>query len=248
MTGPRPTTVVAVVGTGTDVGKTWVGAQLLRSWGRAGLAVAARKVAQSHEAGEAATDAAVLGAASGEPPEAVCPPALSFPVPMAPPMAAAVLGRRPPLLADLLGALRWPDRRVDVGLVETVGGLRSPQADDGDALDVLGALAPDRVVLVAAAGLGAVHAVRCAVDGLTAAGLAPAAVVLDRHDEDDDCHRRTVAWLVHRDRLPVVAVAGQPVTGAPGAARPSADGGPWLQASPDGALGALAASLVPTLR
>lgn len=242
MSGTRPGTVVAVVGTGTDVGKTWVGAQLLRAWVGAGLVVAARKVAQSHAAAEVVTDAAVLGAASGERPEAVCPPTLSFPVPMAPPMAADVLGRPRPLLADLVEGLRWPDRRAGAGLVETVGGLRSPQAHDADAVDVLRSLAPDRVVLVAAAGLGAVHAVRCAVDGLGAAGMTAAAVVLDRHDPGDDCHRRTAAWLVDDDRLPVVlvptAVAAQ---GAPG---PAGATGIALRPPVDGALAALASRLV----
>jgi adenosylmethionine-8-amino-7-oxononanoate aminotransferase len=37
---------------------------------------------------------------------------------------------------------------------ELAGGVRSPQAHDGDAVDLLGTLEPDLVVLVAEAGVG----------------------------------------------------------------------------------------------
>ena len=146
LTGVRPRRLVAVVGTGTDVGKTWVAARLLTDLRAAGLRVAARKPAQSFEPGDdpAGRDAAVLGAASGEAPERVCPPHRWYEVPMAPPMAAEALGRPPFTIQDLMSELRWPPpsdapasvdaESVDVGLVETAGGVRSPLAADGDAV------------------------------------------------------------------------------------------------------------------
>ncbi len=150
-----------VVGTGTDVGKTWVAARLLTDLRAAGLRVAARKPAQSFEPSDdrATLDAAVLGAASGESPESVCPAHRWYEVPMAPPMAAEVLGRPAFSIGDLEAELRWPDEAVEVGLVETAGGVRSPLAADGDCLALCGALAPDAVVLVADAGLGTINAV-----------------------------------------------------------------------------------------
>ena len=45
----RPRRLVLVVGTGTDVGKTWVSAHLLATLRAAGLTVAARKPAQSFD-------------------------------------------------------------------------------------------------------------------------------------------------------------------------------------------------------
>ena len=91
----RPQRLVVVVGTGTDIGKTWVSARLLTALRQAGVTVAARKPAQSFDAGEdpAGLDSALLGAATGEPSETVCLPHRWYPVAMAPPMAADVLGR-----------------------------------------------------------------------------------------------------------------------------------------------------------
>ena len=81
-------------------------------------------------------DAAVLGAASGEPAEVVCAPHRWYETAMAPPMAAEALGRPAFTIADLVDELRWSvgpaDPALDVGLVETAGGVRSPLAADGD--------------------------------------------------------------------------------------------------------------------
>jgi dethiobiotin synthetase len=187
---------VAVVGTGTEVGKTWVTAELVRA--AAGRRVAARKPAQSFDEGP--TDADVLAAATGESPEVVCP--RSYPVPLAPPMAAEVLGLAVPTLAELAD-LTWP-AGVDVGFVETAGGVRSPIAADGDCVDYTRLLAPDLVLLVADAALGAINAVRLCVAALD--GL-PVVVRLNRFDPTDDLHRRNLEWLGGRDGLDVVVDA-----------------------------------------
>ena len=199
----RPDVLVVVVGTGTEIGKTWVAARLLEQWRRAGLRVSARKPAQSFEHGEDTTDAAVLGAASGERPEVVCLPERSYPAAMAPPMAARALGRPPVSLGDLRAELRWTNPPPQVGLVETAGGLRSPQAEDGDALDLCMLLRPDAVVLVADAGLGTINAVRLCTDALSARGLS-CSVVLNRYDEGASLHAANRGWLRDRDGLGVV--------------------------------------------
>lgn len=194
-----------VVGTGTEVGKTWVAARLLEDLRGAGVTVAARKPVQSFGAGDApdATDAAVLGRATGEDPVAVCPAARWFPVPMAPPMAAEVLGREQFSLADLVAELQWPPG-VGVGLVESAGGVRSPLACDGDSADLAPLLDPDVVVLVADAGLGTINAVR-----LSAQALAPDVVVLNRYRADEELHRRNADWLERRDGQRVVRLPGE---------------------------------------
>ena len=215
----RPERVVLVVGTATEVGKTWVACRLARALRRRGLIVAARKPAQSYDAGDdlSATDAALLAHATGDHPAAVCPQHRWYPVAMAPPMAAEVLGRPPFTVADLVGELAWPPA-VGVGLVEAAGGVRSPLAVDGDALALAGALRPDRVVLVADAGLGTINDVRLSTAALSAVRR-PVTVVLNRFDTGDDLHVRNHDWLTGVDGLDVVTDAHDlvaPVVGWPG--------------------------------
>ena len=197
----RPATLVAVAGTATAVGKTWVTARIIEELRARGISVSARKPVQSYGPDEAgATDADVLAAASGESATDVCAAHRWYPAAMAPPIAASVLDRASPRLAELLGELRWPSPAPDVGFVETVGGVRSPVADDGDSRDLIDGLDPDGVLLVAGAGLGAIDATR-----LAAGALAPRTVTvhLNRYRPQDVVHRRNLEWLRDRDGLAV---------------------------------------------
>jgi dethiobiotin synthetase len=199
----RPARLVLVAGTGTGVGKTWLAARLLTDLRAGGTTTAARKPAQSFDPGPEPTDADVLAGASGEAPTTVCPAHRWYERAMAPFMAAEVLGRPPPLLEELVAELAWPEPGVDVGIVESAGGARSPiTADGGDTVDLALRLDPDLVVLVADAGLGTINAVRLCLAAL--AGL-PTAVVLNRFDTGDDLHRRNRAWLADHAAAPVLA-------------------------------------------
>ena len=128
-------------------------------------------------------------------------------------MAAEALGLPTFSTADLIGELAWPPGRVQVGVVESAGGVRSPLASDGDTTDLLVGLGPDVVVLVADAGLGTINAVRMSMDALATATHAtrpvPVVVVLDRFDGGHDIHRRNRAWLVERLGYRVVALPGE---------------------------------------
>lgn len=195
-------TLVVCTGTGTEVGKTWIGARVLESVRESGEPVAARKPVQSFDPESAEpTDADVLARATGEQPEAICPPHRWIPVAMAPPMAAQALGRPPFTIADLVGELRWPAPEPHVAWVEGVGGVRSPLAGDGDTTDLCRLVRPDVVVLVADAGLGTINAVLLSVGALD---RWPVIVVLNRFDESDDLHVRNHAWLVDRAALDVM--------------------------------------------
>jgi dethiobiotin synthetase len=199
--------LVVCVGTHTEVGKTWTGAAVLADLRARGRTVAARKPAQSFDPDDGQPlDADVLGDATGEPGDVVCAPARTYAVPMAPPMAAAALGRPVPTLADLLDEVRWPEPEVDVAWLETVGGPRSPIGSDGDAVDVVAALHPRKVVLVADAGLGTINAVRLSVGPFEELGHEPI-VLLNRFDPNDDLHRRNAAWL-HELGIAAVLSAG----------------------------------------
>lgn len=181
-----------VTATGTEVGKTWTACGLATELRRRGTVVHARKPAQSFSPDERGrTDAELLAAATGEDPEQVCPAHRWYEVPMAPFMAADVLGRPRVTTADLATETE-PLPAEGVTLVEGAGGPRSPLAHDGDVIDLARALGIGRAVLVADAGLGTINAVRLCVDALT--GL-DTVVFLNRFDASDDLHRRNRSWL-----------------------------------------------------
>jgi dethiobiotin synthetase len=205
--GMRPERLVLVTGTGTEIGKTWVACRLAVAIRDRDLAVAARKPVLSYDPTDdlAASDAVLLARATEETPEAVCPPHRWYPVAMAPPMAAEVLGRPAFTIAELVAEIVWP-RGTAVGLVEAVGGVLSPLAEDGDSVTLAEQLVPDLVVLVADAGLGTINAVRLTVEPLA---QWPTTVVLNRYDPMSDLHRRNRAWLVDREHLDVVISAEQ---------------------------------------
>jgi dethiobiotin synthetase len=198
--------VIVVAGTGTEVGKTWVAARLATTLRDRAVTVQARKPAQSFEPDDPAegTDAALLGAATGEDPTTVCPPHRWYPTAMAPPMAADVLGRERLVLADLVDELAgsWGDGPADIRMVELAGGIWSPIAHDGDCLDLTAALAPGHIVLVADAGLGTINSIRPAVAAL--APVAPVTTLLNRFDPGSELHRRNLGWLRERDGFEVV--------------------------------------------
>ncbi len=201
--------LVVVLGTGTDVGKTWVSAQVARLLVAAGVPVSARKPVQSYDPGDLSTDAHVLAAATGEDHDAVCRLDRRYEVAMAPPMAADHLGREPFTIAQLAGELTWPiDPSPVVSLVETAGGLLSPMAADGTSLDLVEEVQPDFVVLVADAGLGTINSVRLAMAAIDRAShIATTIVVSNRFDGEEEIHRRNLDWLTNADGFDVVTSA-----------------------------------------
>jgi dethiobiotin synthetase len=201
----RPKRLVVILGTGTDVGKTWVSCQILLHARSIGLAVAARKPVQSFSAQDlatgVATDADLLAVASGEAVTDVCPRHRWYPQAFAPPMAAAFLGLPPFDAAELLTELAWPPSVVDLAVVETAGGVRSPLAQDADNVDFAKLVQPHTAVLVADAGLGTINAVRLSVGALLPL---PVIVFLNRFDANEELHRRNRDWLAIHDGLDLI--------------------------------------------
>ncbi|MDY6945892.1 MAG: dethiobiotin synthase [Pseudomonadota bacterium] len=196
----RPSLLIGVIGTGTEVGKTWVTAQLLATLKLRGARVAARKPVQSYAPDDINTDAARLAGASGEDVADICPAHRCYPLALAPPMAAQALGRGPVLMAEIISEIRWP-ANVAIGFVETVGGVRSPLTGDGDSLDLLRRLEVDRLLLIADAELGTINAVRLT---LAAVGSTPTMVFLNRFDRDNELHEMNRRWLIEQDQLTVI--------------------------------------------
>jgi dethiobiotin synthetase len=205
----RPDLLVVIAGTGTEVGKTWVGCQLVAELRARGLGVSARKPVQSFDPAAGLTDADLLAEVTGAPVSDVCAPHRWYPIAMAPPMAAEHLGLAPFTLADLVAELHWP-AGAEVVLVELAGGPGSPLADDGDGTDLVELLRPDLVVLVSGAGLGILSDVRLAA---RAFGLQQLIVYLNRYDASEELHERNRRWLTERDGM-VVTVGPQQLADA----------------------------------
>jgi dethiobiotin synthetase len=196
----RPSLLIGVIGTNTEVGKTWVTAQLLATLKLRGARVAARKPVQSYGPDEIDTDAARLAGASGEEVTDICPAHRWYPLALAPPMAAHALGRGPVWMSEIIKEIHWPEK-VDIGFLETVGGVRSPVACDGDSLELLRRVAVDRILLVADAKLGTINNVRLT---MAAVGSTPTIVYLNRFEPGNELHELNRRWLIDQDKLTVI--------------------------------------------
>jgi dethiobiotin synthetase len=199
---PHPDTFIMVLGTATDVGKTWTICRLIESLRRRNMTVAVRKLIQSFDPDDPRpTDAELLAAASGEDVYAVCPEHMWFPLPLAPPIAALELGLEPPLRSEVISGYLWTEN-TDVGIVEGVGGLMSPIAIDGDNITLIEYLIPDHLLIVTDAGLGTINAVNSAIAALDArqalTDVEQITVFLNLYDESLALHRRNREWLYLR--------------------------------------------------
>lgn len=201
-----------IAGTGTEVGKTYVGAMIARALTAAGKRVGVYKPAASgcRTVGDelASDDALLLWEAAGRPAtlEQVCPQ--KFLAPLAPPLAAAAEGRRVDPVRLRTGLEFWREN-FEVTLVEGAGGLMSPLGDEDYNIDLAADLGLP-LVIVAANELGVINATLQTV--ITARAKAPklplAGVVLNQTAErPGDVSLATNAnELRRRCDLPLLAV------------------------------------------
>ncbi|MBK7535957.1 MAG: dethiobiotin synthase [Myxococcales bacterium] len=169
--------IIAVVGTGTGVGKTHVATALLTALRARGQAAVGWKPVESGVTGAQGEDERLLALATGE-----VTPTLRLRAALAPNLAARLAGVTldSRALATMLGELsaRWPCL-----LLELAGGLFSPLDDELDNAEWLAALPSAlrgelRLVLVAPDRLGVLHDVSAACRAAAGLGLAPATIVL----------------------------------------------------------------------
>ena len=173
---------VFITGSGTDVGKTFVAAGLVRALRRAGREVAALKpVVSGFDPSVAAdSDPGVLLAALGR---AVTPEAVAeiapwrFRAPLSPDMAARLEGRT----VDVDAVVGFCRERIaateGVVVIEGVGGVMVPLDDRRTVLDWITALDVP-AVLVSGSYLGAISHTLCALDVLVRRRVSVAAVVV----------------------------------------------------------------------
>jgi dethiobiotin synthetase len=209
-----------ILGSGTDVGKTWVTCRLLERLRKDGVRVDVRKpvVSGFDEERREESDPALLAraaglCASGPLDDAtlarISPHRLR--APLAPDEAARREGR-PLTLAALCHSSG--DATAPLCLIETAGGVMSPVAEDGTVVDWVALLGAPCVVVVGA-HLGAITHGLCALAVCRQRALPVAAVVVNGADDDAlrpyqrfaaPHHAASTAWLA----IPRDATADHP--------------------------------------
>lgn len=174
-----------VTATGTDIGKTYVSANLLRHWRREGLAVAALKPVMSgfDPAHLGASDAGQLLLALDAPMDKGGLNLISpwrFAAPLSPDMAAAREGKVIPYdkLVDTcrsVAGMMPADGRL---IIEGVGGVLVPLDDRHTVMDWMKALGIP-ILLIAGSYLGTISHTLAALAAMKLHGLAPHAVIVN---------------------------------------------------------------------
>ncbi len=206
-----------VAGAGTDIGKTWVSAALIRARLAAGGTIDAFKLVASgyDPAHPEDSDAGALLAAFGRAPTAdavhdLCP--IRFAAPVSPAAAA----RREGVTLTLDGLLdncraRMTEARAEVLLVEGAGGLMSPLTDEATVLDAIAALGVP-TLLVGGTYLGGISHLLTAVEVLRARDLPIEALIVNESPPPAPDFDETLADIRRfAGGLPVIGVRrGEP--------------------------------------
>jgi dethiobiotin synthetase len=192
-------TALFVTATGTDIGKTFVTAGLIRALQRAGRAVDAAKPVISGFSLEtlSVSDTGILLGAVGRnltAREAERTSPWRFAAPLSPDMAAAAEGRSIDFSALLADSRSRIAANSDVLLIEGVGGIMVPLDDRHTVLDWMAALKLP-VLLVAGSYLGTISHTLSAVDVLLHRGLKIATLVISETDGSTVGLDSTVATL-----------------------------------------------------
>jgi dethiobiotin synthetase len=199
---------IFVTGTGTDVGKTFLSAALVRYWRSARHGVAAFKpVASGFDPATAhASDPGVLLAALGRPIsdiDAISP--WRFAAPLSPDMAAAREGRALDFEA-IVEFSRRTAASADRVLIEGVGGIMVPLDDRHTVLDWMSALRLP-VLLVAGSYLGTISHTLTALRVLAQRNLTVVAVAVSESAVPGAPLDETVATIARfADMIEVVGV------------------------------------------
>ena len=213
--GAKPPRGIFITGTGTGVGKTYVGCMIAADLRRTGHRVGVYKPVASGCTREGdsvvSQDAVALWEAAGRPAtlDSVCPQ--QFAMPLAPHLAARAEGKEVDRALLEHGLLRWVDH-CDIVIVEGAGGLLSPISDD----DYVADLARDfgyPLLIVAANALGVINATlqtltaataycpELPVAGIVLSQVAPTgtdpSVASNRNELSRRCGRPVLAEVAH---------------------------------------------------
>lgn len=213
-----------VTGAGTDIGKTWVTAALLRHWRLAGLAPeAVKSVATGYDPEHPGdSDAAALLRALGRPVttetvEAMTP--IRLRAPLSPDQAARREGGW--ITANSAAAACWPTLAFAKGpvLIEGAGGAMTPLNDSETMLDLALALRLP-AIFVMGSYLGAISHALTGLAALKAGGVAVLLVLVNESlDSPVDLHETVATVTGHAPGSAVLAIPRD------------ADGPVWAEAS-----------------
>ena len=205
-------TTIFVTSSGTDIGKTYVSALLIRQLREKGLPVRAIKpiVSGLDEASFAASDPAALLAALGEPVEYENAEDISrwrFSAALSPDMAAAREGQEIDF-AELVNHCKARTSLHDPLLIEGVGGLMVPLDAAHTVLDWMRALngpgfAP---LLVVGSYLGTISHTLTTLDVMNRNALAPRAIIVSESPSSPVPLNETVETIVRFAGVKVVAL------------------------------------------
>lgn len=207
--------VIAISGTGTNVGKTYVATALTLALARRGAVAGVKPYESGHE-GPLGADQRALAEASTTTAAELGFALRCFPEPVAPPEAARRAGARVDRDAFFATFQAVRARFEGVLVLELAGGLFSPFDDTATNADVLRALAPEHHVLVAPNRLGVLHDARATVRAARAEGLGFSALVLSHppgSGDDASCRSNRLALDGLLQSTPIVLGAA-PVTAA----------------------------------
>ncbi|MBO0839226.1 MAG: ATP-dependent dethiobiotin synthetase BioD [Sciscionella sp.] len=155
--------VIAVTGTGTEIGKTVVCAAISALALTRGERVAVIKPAQTGVRADEPGDLAEIARLAG----AVTTRELArYPDPLAPDIAAARSGRPPIRVADLVASTRKLASEHDLVLIESAGGLLVRYDEDGTTFADLALACDAEALVVSHAGLGALNWAALTVEAL----------------------------------------------------------------------------------
>lgn len=193
---------VFVTGTGTGVGKTWVGRGLARALCRRGRGVVALKPVETG-CDPDPLDARALAWACGRPAAAEAEGFYRVRPPVAP-RAATLMGEPPPPTpTELAASCVRAAAGSGIALVEGAGGLLVPLGDDTDFSDFARALGLPLIV-VTTDGLGVLSHTRAVLLAARSLELDVGAVVLTRPDDDgDDPSRQHNAEILAAQGVPI---------------------------------------------
>ncbi|WP_026606920.1 dethiobiotin synthase [Methylocapsa acidiphila] len=200
-----------VTGAGTDVGKTFVTAGLIRHLRRQGRVVDALKpiVSGFDPAAPARSDPAILLEALGleaNDAEIARISPWRFRAPLSPDMAARAEARAIDF-EELLACCRAASAACDgVLLIEGVGGVMVPLDDRNTALDLMAGLGLP-LIFVGGTYLGAINHILCGIDALLHRGLELRAVVVSETERSSVPLDATMTTLAHFVSCPLLALS-----------------------------------------
>ncbi len=209
-----------VTATGTDIGKTFVTAGLVKILRQRRQQVAAIKpVASGYDpATAAASDAGQLLAAMGQPVTDETIAAISpwrYTAPLSPDMAAAREGRAVDYAALLAFTKAAVAQTPGVLFVEGIGGVMVPLDPTHTTLDWMAEMKLP-LILVTGSYLGTISHTLTAVNAVTQRGLRLAALVVNETPGSTVAHFETAQNLAARVNTPVVTLPRDAVTGHAG--------------------------------